>query len=108
MEVHPQKNLNGAHNSMIDVQAQTDVVTHPYFHNFLDVTKSYELIENIVAASVRKVLLKKLESRREVHKPWRELSEESPSWTPPNDFRYTGYSGVWAINKYFCCRKIRH
>ena len=54
MEVHPQKNLNGAHNSMIDVQAQTDVVTHPYFHNFLDVTKSYELIENIVAASVRK------------------------------------------------------
>ena len=38
---------------MIDVQTQTDVVTHPYFHNFLDVTKSYELIENIVAASVR-------------------------------------------------------
>ena len=45
---------------MIDVQAQTDVVTHPYFHSFLDVTKSYELIENIVAASVRKVLLKNL------------------------------------------------
>ena len=108
MEVHPQKNLNGAHNSMIDVQAQTDVVTHPYFHNFLDVTKSHELIENIVAASVRKVLLKKLESRQEVHKPWRELSEESPSWTPPNDFRYTGYCGAWAINKNSCCRKLKH
>jgi len=87
------KNLNEAHNSLIDVKAQTDVVTHPYFHNFLDVTKSYELIENIVAASVRKVLLKKLESRREVHEPWRELSEESPSWTPQNVFRNTGYSG---------------
>ena len=48
------KFLNGAHNYLINVQAQTHVVTHPYFHNFLDVTKSYELIENIVAASVRK------------------------------------------------------
>ena len=39
--------LNGAHNSLVDVQAQTAVVTHQYFLPFIDCTHSIREVQGI-------------------------------------------------------------
>jgi hypothetical protein len=40
-------NLNGGHDSLVDVPAQTDIVTSKYFIDFIDLTKSIHLINEI-------------------------------------------------------------
>eukprot|EP00956_Cyclotella_meneghiniana_P001873 scaffold2044_cov23-Cyclotella_meneghiniana.AAC.2 len=44
-------NLNGAHDSLVDVKAQTTVITSVQFCNFIDKTKSIRLVEDIFTAA---------------------------------------------------------
>jgi hypothetical protein len=86
-------NLNGAHDSMVDVVAQTDIVTHQHFISYLDVSKSVRLIENIFTKTERAEMLKKLEPSRPVHAPWFEqTAEDNVSWEPWSDNNYNGAS----------------
>ena len=87
------KNLNGAHNSLIDTMAQTDIVTHEYFIPFLNKTKSYKTIHNIFTATEQAQLKKCLESSRSIHEPWIELNEKSKSWVPKYEDSYDGPLG---------------
>jgi hypothetical protein len=50
---------NGAHNSIMDVRAQTDIVTHQQFIPYFDVSKSVRLIENIFTKTECVEMLKK-------------------------------------------------
>jgi len=44
MGIHKKKRFEGAHNSLVDATAQTDIVVHPQFINFIDRTKSIRFI----------------------------------------------------------------
>ena len=41
------KDLAGAHNSLVDARAQTDVVLHPYFKGYWDKKHSVRLIDDM-------------------------------------------------------------
>ena len=71
------KRLEGAHNSRVDATAQTDIVLHPQFINFIDKTKSIRFITEIFSKKKQKDLQKSMEPEREVHKPWEELFHDS-------------------------------
>ena len=51
-------NLNGAHDSLVDVKAQTDIVIHPEFLKYINKTKTYRTIEYIFSASEQSELRK--------------------------------------------------
>lgn len=82
-------NLNNAHNSLVEVKAQTDIVTHPDFLKYIDKAETYR---TIFLVSDQKAMKKRLETSRPVHKPWVELDEDSETWNPPPDDSYTGYA----------------
>ena len=101
-------NLNGAHDSLVDVKAQTDIVIHPEFLKYINKTKTYRTIENIFSASEQSKLRKKLESSRDIHKPWEELDERSDRWNPPSENTYTGFASggrMGASNTIINCAK---
>ena len=87
------KNLNGAHDSLVDTKAQTDIVTHKHFVPFLNKTKSYKTIHDIFTATEQSQIKKCMESSRDVHKPWSELNENSESWKPRHQDTYAGPYG---------------
>ena len=85
-------NLNGAHDSLVDMKAQTDIAIHPEFLKYINKTKTYRTIENIFSASEQSELRKKLESSRDIHKPWEDLDERSDRWNPQSENTYTGFA----------------
>jgi inhibitor of KinA sporulation pathway (predicted exonuclease) len=87
------KNLNGAHNSLVDVKAQTDIVVSDEFMPFLDRKHTYRPITNIWSATEQSEMKKKLESVREVHEPWKELDPEYNSRQHPRRNMYDGPNG---------------
>jgi hypothetical protein len=88
------QNLNGAHDALVDVKAQTTVITSQQFKDFIDKKKSIQLVENIFTAAEQREMKKKAEPLCPVHKPWRELIEgDDFSYTPSRTDRYTGSSG---------------
>ncbi|GFH50228.1 hypothetical protein CTEN210_06704 [Chaetoceros tenuissimus] len=86
-------NLNGAHNSLVDAKAQTDIVISSQFMPYLERKRSYRSISNIWSATEQSEMKKKLESIREVHEPWTELEPDSNTWTPPRRNQYDGPNG---------------
>lgn len=58
-------NLNGAHNSLVDAKAQTDIVLSSEFMPYLEKKRSYRSISNIWSATEQSEMKKKLESIRE-------------------------------------------
>jgi hypothetical protein len=87
-------NLNGAHNSLVDVQAQTDIVTSKYFIDFIDLSKSIRSINDIFTTTEQREMTKQLEPSRPVHKPWQEFDPENDiHWEPKESDKYTGASG---------------
>ena len=62
-------NLNNEHDSLVDVMAQTDIITHPEFLKYIDKKQTYRTIRNIFSASDQSVMKKKIEASRPVHKP---------------------------------------
>ena len=70
-------NLNGAHDSLMDVKAQTDVITHEFFIGYFDKAKFNHLIEDILSKSVKSSTAKQLEPTHAVHTSWVELDHDS-------------------------------
>ena len=87
-------NLNGAHDSLVDVKAQTDIVIHPKFVPFFDRKESIQDIADIFANNVQNAWKKKMESVRPVHSPWTEqTAEKNIQWEPRPVDCYTGAQG---------------
>ena len=89
------RNLNGAHNSLVDVKAQTDIVTHPSFVPFLNRKESIRLVSDIFSSTKRVKMAKKLEPTHPVHQPWEELDKGSTfQWKPDRRDTYKGGDGA--------------
>ena len=83
-------NLNGAHGSLVDTRAQTDIVIHPHFVPYTNRSTSIQKITDIFGANQKRDWLKKMEPHREVHSPWMEQTEDSSvEWRPSLADRYT-------------------
>ena len=87
-------NLNGAHDSLVDTKAQTDIVIHPYFVPFVNRSASVKEIADIFTATQQNEWKKKMEPTRPVHEPWVEITKDNNfSWEPERADRYTGPAG---------------
>ncbi len=87
-------NLNGAHDALVDVKAQTTLITSEHYREYIDKSKSIRLVEDIFTTAEQRDMLKKMESLRPVHEPWFELIEgDGFTYTPPRTDRYTGVAG---------------
>ena len=64
--------LMGAHDSMVDVRAQSDLVLHKYFVPFLDRTNTFCSVDNIFGKNKLSQLKHGLEPICPVHAPWTE------------------------------------
>ena len=85
------QNLNGAHDSLIDAVAQTDIIVHPSFVPFLDRSQSVKTIDEIFSKKLQAEWRKEMEPTRLIHSPWKEqLPEDSKEWEPVEEDSYTG------------------
>ena len=88
------KNLNGAHDSLVDVKAQTDILVHPFFVPFIDRSASIKLISEIFTKTQQNHMRKNMEPTRPVHRPWQEIDgSKDVTWTPSRNDSYDGPSG---------------
>lgn len=67
------ENLNGMHNSLVDVRAQTEIITHPSFLSQIDRTKSIRLVCDIFSRAEQRDMTQRLEPLRPPHHPWVEI-----------------------------------
>ena len=77
------RNLNGAHNSLVDAKAQSDIFLHQSFLPYIDRTFSIQPIDLICTATQHNAWKKDMEPIRPVHELWIELSQDDDiTWTP--------------------------
>jgi hypothetical protein len=77
------KNLSGAHTSLIDVKAQTDIFVHCLFVPFIDRSFSIRPIDEIFSKTLQNEWKKDLEPIRPAHAPWIELTNDhNITWEP--------------------------
>jgi hypothetical protein len=87
-------NLNGAHNSLVDVKAQTDILINKMFVPFINRTASIQFVDAIFSATQQKDWRKEQELEQPVHSLWVEkMKENNFEWTPPENDSYTGFAG---------------
>ena len=87
-------NLNGAHDSLVDVQAQTDILTHSSFVPFIDRALSIQPKDEIFSRTLQNEWKKNMEPTRPVHVPWVELTKEHDiKWEPSWQDKSTGPQG---------------
>jgi hypothetical protein len=87
-------NLNGAHDSLVDTKAQTDIFVHEYFAPFIDRSHTVQTIDAIFSAMQQNEWKKTMEPKRPVHHPWIEQTTTSNlTWSPPERDSYTGPHG---------------
>ena len=87
-------NLSGAHDSLVDVKAQTDILVHGSFVPFIDRSSSILPIDEKISRTVQNEWRKELEPIRPVHAPWVELTNEhNIMWEPWWQDKYTGPHG---------------
>ena len=92
--IHNNQNLNGAHDSLVDVRAQTDILLHKFFVPFINRTPSIQPIDLIFSKTQQNQMKRDMEPIRPVHPPWQELSaEDDVVWHPTGDDLYTGSQG---------------
>ena len=92
--IHHGRNLDNLHDSLVDAEAQTDIIISKQFAPFIDRPNSIQPIAEIFSKTQRNEWKKKMEPEREVHQPWKEQTAESNiSWTPDRRDQYTGPSG---------------
>ena len=85
------QNLNGAHNSLVDVKAQTDIVTSQQFLPFIDRCKSIRPMDELFSRATQRQMAKELEPSRPVHEPWVEFDEHNTlDWERRRDDTYNG------------------
>ena len=86
------KDLAGAHNSLIDAKAQTDVVLHQYFKGYWDKKHSIRSIQNMW----KKKIIRKANQIDEVSWPvpdkW-EIGINLATWAPSFEHSFEGPSG---------------
>ena len=88
------QNLNGAHDSLIDTKAQTDIIIHPHFALFINRTFTVQTIDEMFSKTQQNEWKKELEPNRPVHKPWKEITkDDNVEWVPPERDSYTGALG---------------
>ena len=86
--------LSGAHDSLVDVKAQTDILVHGSFVPFIDCSSSILPIDEIFSRTVQNEWRKELEPIRPIHAPWVELTNEhNIMWEPRWQDKYTGPHG---------------
>lgn len=67
--------LNGSHDSVVDVKAQTDIVIHKIFQGFSDRKESICLVDSIFGQAEQQDMAKLLEPLKPGHEPLFELVE---------------------------------
>ncbi len=74
-------NRNGAHDSLVDVRAQTDILVHCSFVPFIDRSSWIQPIDEIFSRTVQNEWKKELELIRLIHAPWVELTKQRLLWS---------------------------
>jgi hypothetical protein len=69
-------NLNGAHDSLVDVRAQTAILVHYSFVPFIDCSSSIQPIDEMFSRTVQNEWKKELKLISPIHAPWVELTKE--------------------------------
>ena len=95
------QNLNGAHDSLVDAKAQSDVFLHPHFIPYVNKKESIQPIDEIFTKTTVREWKKEMKPTRPVHSPWIEISKEKDlRCTQTNDDVYTsrGYTESLATN----------
>ena len=88
-------NLSGAHDSLVDVKAQTDILVHCSFVPFIDHSFSIQPIDEIFSRTLQSEWKKDLEPIRPVHAPWIKLTNDhNITWEPQWQDTYAGPQGV--------------
>jgi len=86
--------LNGAHDSLVNVKAQTDIFVHPSFIPYVDRKPPIQPIDQIFSASEQNAMKRTMEPTRHVHAPWTELSKDDDvTWESRGRNVYTGSAG---------------
>ena len=75
--LHEGRSLKGAHSSLMDARAQSDLVLHQHFVPYLNRTNSLSPIDKIFGANKLNKPKKEMEPIRPVHGPWTKLTTES-------------------------------
>jgi hypothetical protein len=52
------RNLNGAHDSLVDAKAQQDIVTHPSFLSYINRKESIRLVSDIFSSAEQNKMAK--------------------------------------------------
>ena len=63
-------NLNGAHDSLVDARAQTDIIIDEHYVPFLNKSASIHPIDEIFTKCEQNKMKKKMDPSRLVHSPW--------------------------------------
>ncbi len=88
------RNLNGAHNSLNDAKAQTDIMIHKDVIPFINRTNTIKLITDIFSKKQQDDWKKKMEPNLPLHDPWRDQKKDNDvKWTPSRRDQYTGPEG---------------
>jgi hypothetical protein len=88
------RSLEGAHNSLVDAHAKSDLVLHQQFIPYLDRTDSLSPIDRIYGVNKLSELKKEMEPSCPLHEPWTELTTESEiKWRPTGDDNNNGSAG---------------
>ena len=100
-------NLNSAHDALlVDVKAQTTVITSKHYREYIDKSKSIRLVEDIFTAAEQRDMLKKMESLRPVHEPWFELVEGDMDGPKPNWMRQAAPLPCESDKCFFCLNSL--
>ena len=87
-------NLNGAHDSLINVKAQSDIIVHPSFVPYLNKSASIDDITEIFSKTEIREWKKEMEPLGPVHSPWKEIDVDNDiKWSPGPDDTYSSASG---------------
>ena len=77
--------IDPIYDSVVDVRAQADILTHSSFVPFIDRTSSIQPTDEIFSRTLQNEWKKNMERICPVHAPWVELTKEhdikwEPSW----------------------------
>ncbi len=87
------QNLNGAHNSLVDVKVQTDILINKMLVGFINRTTSIQTVDAIFSSTQKNDWRKEMEPEQPVHSTWVEQTKENNfEWTPPEDDSYTDFA----------------
>lgn len=87
-------NLDGAHNSLVDAKAQTDILLDPHFVSYINKTESIRIIDEIFSKTEQREMKKKVEPIRPVHSSWEEIGPDNNiRWEPTGRDTYHGSQG---------------